>query len=77
MVTPEERISRLEAIQEANAQQLTEVSSRTDRILHAIEVARRKRRRRMKLLADRRGKRTTRLEKKRGLSSSPSSLWEQ
>ena len=40
MVTPEERITRLEAIQEANIQQLAEVLSRLDHVLNVVELAR-------------------------------------
>ena len=40
MVTPEERITRLEAIQEANTQQLAEVLSRLDHVLNVVELAR-------------------------------------
>ena len=40
MVTPEERITRLEAVQEANTQQLAQVVSRLDQALNLIEVAR-------------------------------------
>ena len=40
MVTPEERITRLEAIQEANSQQLAEVLSVLGRILITVEAAR-------------------------------------
>ena len=40
MVTPEERITRLEAVQEANSQMLREVLSRQDQILNGIEAAR-------------------------------------
>ena len=40
MVTPEERITRLEAIQEANAQQLAQVSSRLDQLLILVEAVR-------------------------------------
>ena len=40
MVTPEERITRLEAIQEANVQQTAEVLSRLDHVLQVVEAAR-------------------------------------
>ena len=40
MVTPEERITRIEAIQEATAQQLAQVSSRLDQLLIMVEAAR-------------------------------------
>ena len=40
MVTPEERITRLEAIQEANTQQSAEVLSRLDHVLNVVELAR-------------------------------------
>ena len=40
MVTPEERITRLEAAQEANNQQLALVLSRLDQVLNLIEVVR-------------------------------------
>ena len=40
MVTPEERITRLEAIQEANTQQLALVLSRLDQVVNQIEAAR-------------------------------------
>ena len=40
MVTPEERITRLEAVQEANNQQLALVLSRLDQVLNLIEVVR-------------------------------------
>ena len=40
MVTPEERITRLEAIQEANAQQLALVLSRLDQVLNLMESVR-------------------------------------
>ena len=40
MVTPEERITRLEAIQEANTQQLALVLSRVDQVLNLIEAVR-------------------------------------
>ena len=41
MVTPEERITRLEAIQEANAQQSTQILTLLSRILDTVEAARR------------------------------------
>ena len=40
MVTPEERITRLEAVREANSQMLREVLPRQGQILNAIEAAR-------------------------------------
>ena len=40
MVTPEERITRLEAIQEANTQQLALVLSRLDQAINLIEAVR-------------------------------------
>ena len=40
MVTPEERITRLEAIQEANNQQLALVLSRLDQVTNLIEAVR-------------------------------------
>ena len=40
MVTPEERITRLEAIQEANAQQSAEILSRLNHVLQVVEAAR-------------------------------------
>lgn len=40
MVTPEERITRLEAIQEANSQQLALVLSRLDQVVNLIESVR-------------------------------------
>ena len=40
MVTPEERITRLEAAQEFNAQQFSEVLSRLNHILTVVEAAR-------------------------------------
>lgn len=40
MVTPEERITRIEAIQEANAQQLAEVLSRLNHVLQVVEAGR-------------------------------------
>ena len=40
MVTPEERITRLEAMQEANTQQSAEVLSRLDHVLNVVELAR-------------------------------------
>ena len=40
MVTPEERITRLEAVQEANAQHSAEVMSLLGRILNTVEAAR-------------------------------------
>ena len=40
MVTPEERITRLEAIQEANTQQLGLVLSRLDQVVSLIEAVR-------------------------------------
>jgi F0F1-type ATP synthase membrane subunit b/b' len=40
MVTPEERITRLEAVQEANTQQMTLVLSRLEQVLYVIEAAR-------------------------------------
>ena len=40
MVTPEERITRLEAVQEANSQMLREVLSRLDHTLNSIEAGR-------------------------------------
>ena len=40
MVTPEERITRLEAIQEANTQQSAEVLARLGHILNIVEAAR-------------------------------------
>ena len=40
MVTPEERITRLEAVQEANSQLLREVLSRLDHTINSIESAR-------------------------------------
>ena len=40
MVTPEERITRLEAIQEATTQQLALVLSRLDHVLQVVEAAR-------------------------------------
>lgn len=40
MVTPEERITRLEAIQEANTQQLALVLSRLDQVVNLIESVR-------------------------------------
>ena len=40
MVTPEERITRLEAIQEANTQQLALVLSRLDQVLNLNEAVR-------------------------------------
>ncbi len=40
MVTPEERITRLEAVQEANAQHSAEVLSLLGRILNTVEAAR-------------------------------------
>ena len=41
MVTPEERITRLEAIQEAHTQQMAIMLSRLDQILNLIELVRR------------------------------------
>ena len=41
MVTPEERITRLEAIQEANAQQSAQILTLLSRILDTVEAARR------------------------------------
>ena len=40
MVTPEERITRLEAVQEANSQQLALVLSRLDQVINLIEAVR-------------------------------------
>ncbi len=40
MVTPEERITRLEAIQEANTQQSAIVLSRIDQVLNLVEAVR-------------------------------------
>ena len=40
MVTPEERITRLEAVQEANAQHSAEVLAILSRILNTVEAAR-------------------------------------
>ena len=40
MVTPEERITRLEAIQESNSQQLALVLSRLDQVVNLIEAVR-------------------------------------
>jgi len=40
MVTPEERITRLGAIQEANSQQLAPVLSRLDQVVNLIEAVR-------------------------------------
>ena len=40
MVTPEERITRLGAVQEANTQQMTLVLSRLEQVLYLIEAAR-------------------------------------
>ena len=40
MVTPEERITRLEAVQEATSQQLAEVLSRLNHVLQVVEAAR-------------------------------------
>lgn len=40
MVTPEERITRLEAIQEANSQQLGLVLSRLDHVIGLVEAFR-------------------------------------
>ena len=40
MVTPEERITRLEAMQEVNAHQMAEVLSRLDQLLQVVEAAR-------------------------------------
>ena len=41
MVTPEERITRLEAIQEANTQQSAQILTLLSRILDTVEAARR------------------------------------
>ena len=40
MVTPEERLTRLEAIQEVNAQQMALVLSRLDQVVNLIEAVR-------------------------------------